>query len=60
MKSAFGMFVLMKREQRVIIVIVAALIAIALVKHYRDPGIITPAQPVPSPEASATPTKNEN
>jgi|HubBroStandDraft_4_1064222.scaffolds.fasta_scaffold18715_4 hypothetical protein len=55
MKSAFGMFVLTKREQRVVVVIVFALIVIALAKHYRDTGTIIPAQPTTSPEVSATP-----
>jgi hypothetical protein len=60
MKSAFGMFVLTKREQRVVVVIVFALIAIALAKHYRETGTITPAQPASSPEVSSTPTKIDN
>jgi hypothetical protein len=55
MKSAFGMFVLTKHEQRVVIVIMLALVAIALVKHYRDVGTIIPAQPTPPPQMSATP-----
>jgi hypothetical protein len=55
MKSAFGMFVLTKREQRVVVVIVFALIAIALAKHYRETETITPAQPTTSSEVSATP-----
>lgn len=52
MKPAFGMFVLTKREQRVVIVIMLALIAIALAKHYRDVGTIIPAQPTASPQMS--------
>jgi hypothetical protein len=60
MKSAFGTFVLTKREQRVVVVIVFALITIALAKHYRETGTITPAQPAPSSEANATPTKIDN
>jgi hypothetical protein len=54
------MFVLTKREQRVVVVIVFALIAIALAKHYRETGTITPAQPASSPEVSSTPTKIDN
>jgi hypothetical protein len=60
MKSAFGMFVLTKREQRVVIVIVFALVAIALAKHYRQTGTITPAQSTSSPEVSSTPIKIDN
>jgi hypothetical protein len=56
MKPACGMFVLTKREQRVVILIMFALLAIALVKHYRDTGTIIPAQPPPSPQVSATPS----
>ena len=56
MKPAFGMFVLTKREQRVVIVIMFALLTIALVKHCRDTGTIIPAQPPPSPQTSATPS----
>ena len=56
MKPACGMFVLTKREQRVVIVIMFALLTIALVKHYRDTGTIIPAQPTPSPQMSATPS----
>jgi hypothetical protein len=51
------MFGLTKGEQRVVVVIVFALIALALTKHYRETGTITPAQPAPSPEASTTPAK---
>jgi hypothetical protein len=56
MKPACGMFVLTKREQRVVILIMFALLAIALVKHYRDTGTIIPAQPTPTPQVSATPS----
>ena len=56
MKPACGMFVVTKREQRVVILIMFALLAIALVKHYRDTGTIIPAQPTPSPQVSATPS----
>ena len=56
MKPACGMCVLTKREQRVVILIMFALLAIALVKHYRDTGTIIPAQPTPSPQVSATPS----
>jgi len=56
MKPAFGMFVLTKREQRVVIVIMFALLIIALVRHYRDAATIIPAQPTPSPQRSATPS----
>ena len=56
MKLAFGMFVLTKREQRAVIVIVLALVGIALARHYRDSGTIIPAPPRPSPELSATPS----
>ena len=54
MKPACGMFVLTKREQHVVILIMFALLTIALVKHYRDTGTIIPAQPTPSPQVSAT------
>jgi hypothetical protein len=54
-KSAFGMFVLTKHEQRVIVVIVLALVAFALVKRSRDVGTIVPATTAPAPEMSATP-----
>ena len=50
MKPAFGMFVLTKREQRVVIVIMFALVTIALVKHYHDTGTIIPAQSTPPPQ----------
>jgi hypothetical protein len=50
------MFVLTKREQRAVIVIVLALVGIALAKHYRDVGTIIPTPPRPSPEVSATPS----
>ena len=56
MKPSFGMFVLTKREQRVVIVIMFALVTIALVKHYRDTDTIIPAQPTLSPQISATPS----
>ena len=56
MKSAFGMFVLTKSEQRVVIVIMFALVAIALARHYRDVGTILPWQPKPSPQMSPIPT----
>ena len=55
MKSAFGMFVLTKHEQRVVVVIVLALVAFALVKRYRDVGTIVPAPTTPVPAMSATP-----
>ena len=54
--KGFGMFVLKKREQRVIVVFMLALVAIVLAKHYRDTGTIIPAQPMPSPKISATPS----
>lgn len=54
--KAFGMFALTKREQRVVVVIMLALVAIALAKHYRAAGTIVPARPIPSPEGSATPS----
>ena len=50
------MFVLTKREQRAVIVIVLALIGIALARHYRDTGTIIPVTPQPSPQLSATPS----
>ena len=56
MKSAFGMFALTKREQRVVVVIVLALVLFALVKRYRDVGTIVPAPTTPLPETSATPS----
>jgi hypothetical protein len=56
MKRAFGMFVLTKWEQRVVVVIMLALVGIALAKHYRDTSTITPTQPSPSPQMSATPS----
>jgi hypothetical protein len=56
MKPALGMFVLTKREQRVVIVIMFALLTVALVKHYRDVGTIIPTQPTPSPQMSAIPS----
>ena len=36
MKSAFEIFVLTKREQRAIILIMVALVATAIANHYRD------------------------
>lgn len=56
MKPAFGIFVLTKREQRVVVVIMLGLIGIALAKHYRDTGTIIPAQPSPSPQMGITPS----
>lgn len=56
MKSRLGLFALTKREQRVVIGIMLALVAIALAKHYRDAGTIAPAQAAPSPRISATPS----
>ena len=53
MKRAFGMFLLTKREQRVVIVIMFALVAIALARHYRDVGTIAP---IPSPKVSPVPS----
>lgn len=50
------MFVLTKREQRVVIVIILALVAITLVLHYRDVGTILPAGSAPLPEINATPS----
>lgn len=52
MKRAFGMFLLTKREQRVVIVIMFALVAIALARHYRDVGTIAP---MPSSKRSPVP-----
>jgi hypothetical protein len=52
----FDMFVLTKREQRVVVVFMLALVAIVLAKHYRDTGSIVPARPMPSPQISATPS----
>jgi hypothetical protein len=52
------MFVLTKREQRVVIVIMLGLVAIALAKHYRDIGTNIPAQPTPSPPMSPIPTSS--
>ena len=54
--KVFGMFVLEKREQRVVVVFTLALVAIVLAKHYRDTGTIFPAQSMPSPKMSATPS----
>ena len=54
--KVFGMFVLEKREQRVVVVFTLALVAIVLAKHYCDTGTIVPAQPMPSPKMSATPS----
>jgi hypothetical protein len=59
MKSAFGMFSLTKREQRVVVLIMLALVALALAKHYRDVGTIAPPTTTPSPEMSATPALPE-
>jgi hypothetical protein len=56
MRRAFGMFVLTRREQRVVVVIMLGLVGIALAKHYRDTGTIIPAQALPSPQMSATPS----
>ena len=55
MKSAFGMFALTRREQRVVVAIVLALVVFALMKRYRDVGTIVPAPATPLPETSATP-----
>jgi hypothetical protein len=46
------MFLLTKREQRVVVVIMLALVGIALAKHYRD---TVPAQPSPSPQMKTSP-----
>jgi hypothetical protein len=59
MKKAFDMFALTKNEQRMVIVVMLVLGAIALAKHYRDVGTIVPAQqigatPPPSPEEERT------
>jgi hypothetical protein len=54
--SAFGMFSLTKREQRVVIVILLALIAIALVRRYHDLGTIIPSQTTRLPKVNATPS----
>jgi hypothetical protein len=59
MKSAFGMFVLTKHEQRVVVVIVLALVVFALVKRYRDVGTIVPVRTTPVPEMSATPSLSD-
>lgn len=56
MKQSFGMFVLTKREQRVVMVVMVVLVGIALAKHYRDTGTIIPAQRSPAPQRSATPS----
>jgi hypothetical protein len=55
MKRAFGMFLLTKREQRVVIAIMFALVAIALAKHYHDVGTIAP---MPSSKMSPVSTSS--
>jgi hypothetical protein len=56
MKRAFDMFALTKSEQRLVIVVMLVLGAIALAKHYRDVGTIVPAQPPSSPQIGARPS----
>lgn len=53
------MFALTKREQRVVVVIVFALVAITLAIHYRDVGTIMPTGRAPLPELNATPSSTE-
>jgi len=52
------MFVLTKREQRVVVVIVFTLVAITLAIHYRDVGTIVPAGRAPLPELNGTPSSS--
>lgn len=60
MKRAFGMFALTRSEQRAVILIVLALIAVALAKHYRDAGTIAPQQRInPEPQTATTPSAND-
>ena len=53
-----GMFVLAKREQRVVAVIIMALLVVAIAKHYhytrahRESPVTTTTQPTASPFAS--------
>jgi hypothetical protein len=49
--KAFGLFALTKREQRLIIIIVLALIGFVLVRHYREVATIFPPKPTASPTA---------
>ena len=58
MKSAFEIFVLTKREQRAIILIMMALVAAAITNHYRDhhSEVIPVRSTVADP--SATPVSN--
>ncbi len=53
------MFSLSKREQRVVVLIVLALVAFALVKRYRETGTISFAPAKPAPEMSPTPSPSD-
>jgi hypothetical protein len=53
MKRFFAMFVLTAREQRLVILVVVALVVGAWVKHYRDMRVND--GPDPSPKSSPTP-----
>ena len=51
-----NIFVLTKREQRVVIVIVMALLAATIAKHYRDAQSQVPPRTSTSPETTPFPT----
>jgi hypothetical protein len=51
-----GIFVLTKREQRAVILIVMALLAATIVKHYRNQESQVPSARSTSADTNATPT----
>ena len=58
MKS-FGIFVLTKAEQRVVVVIVLTLLATAIVRRYRiEPSQVVPAISTTVPNQTASPPSN--
>lgn len=58
MKSVFAIFVLTKREQRAIILIMAALVAAAIANHYRDRQSEVISVRSTAADPSATPVSN--
>ena len=58
MKSGFEIFVLTKREQRAVILIMMALLAATIVNHYRDQPSKVISAGSTSTEPSVTPSSN--
>jgi hypothetical protein len=58
MKNPLGMFVLTRREQRVIIVIMMVLLAATIAKRYRHSVSEMAARPTPTATPFSSPVRN--